>query len=314
MTSPNSTPTLSDDDARVFDTLAEDGLDLDSIESMTGDDRKRGEKLKNLFSLLEHYPVEDASEDLVNATLARVNRAEEERDQRLQIQTASGLSNQLSGRRLKFPDLFATAAMMLLAVGVIWPVMNHARQSRMTALDHDNMTEVHDGMTSYASANNGATPMQSVAQASILPDPFNWMGSDAGKHNEAIRKACDGYAQTNDFHQPEGSLKSDPYSFQLWQDGDQSIGSDQPMVSNTNPLPLMNGPSGSLILAEALKNSRSHAGAGQNVLFGDGHVEMFQVSEINGDRLWDPGSTSEGTIIGILRGEMPNDQTIFLIH
>ena len=314
MTSPNLPRTLSDDDARVFDTLAEDGLDLDSIDSMTGDDRKRAEKIKNLLCLLDEYPVEDASEDLLNATLARVNRAEEERNQRLQIQTASELSNQLSGRRLRFPDLFATAAMLLLAVGVIWPVMNHARQTRMTVLDHDNMTEVHDGMSTFASANNGATPMQSVAQASLIPDPFNWMGADAGKHNEAIRKACDGHTLPNDFHQPEGSLHSDPYSFQLWQDGDQPISSDKPMASNTNPLPLMIGAQGDLHQSEALQNSRSHHGAGQNILFGDGHVEMVEISEIDEDRLWDPGTTSEGMVIRILRGEMSGDQAIFLIH
>ena len=314
MTSPNPHRSLSDDDARVFDTLAEDGLDLDSIAAMNGDDRKRAEKIGSLLSLLEDYPVEDASEDLVNATLTRVNRAEEQRSERLQIQNAQELSNALSGRRLRFPDLFATAAMLLLAVGVIWPVMNHTRQTRMVALDHDNMTEVHDGLSSYASANNGVTPMQSVAQAGLLPDPFNWLGSDAGKHNEAIRKACDSHNENDDFHQPEGSLKSDPYSFQLWHGDSKPMNADEPIVSNTNPLPLMSGSDGAMHHSEALQNSRSHRGMGQNVLFGDGHVEMIEISEITGDRLWDPGTTSEGMVIGILRGELSGEDTIFLIH
>jgi hypothetical protein len=313
MTRQNRLQTLSKEDARVLDALVENGgLNSEDIEALEGDDRQRGKKIAGLLSLLDDYPVEDASDELVNATLARVNRAEDARTERLNLQATRELNEQLSGKRWRFPDLFATAAMLLLAVGVIWPVVNHARQSRMIALDHDNLRESHEGIASYSSGNNGMTPMQSVA--GLLPDPFDWMGSHAGLHNQKVREACGDRLQLNDFHNPGGSLQSQPYSFQVWQPGQDLLNAEQPIASNTNPLPAMSSNTIPMREQDARRNTLDHDGLGQNVLFGDGRVQMMEISEINGDRIWDPGSSAQGQIIAILRGEIDGDVSIFLIH
>ena len=313
MTRQNRLQTLSKEDARVLDALVENGgLNSEDIEALEGDDRERGKKIAGLLSLLDDYPVEDASDELVNATLARVNRAEDARTERLNLQATRELNEQLSGKRWRFPDLFATAAMLLLAVGVIWPVVNHARQSRMIALDHDNLRESHEGIASYSSGNNGMTPMQSVA--GLLPDPFDWMGSHAGLHNQKVREACGDRLQSNDFHNPGGSLESQPYSFQVWQPGQDLLNAEQPIASNTNPLPAMSSNTIPMREQDARTNTLDHDGLGQNVLFGDGRVQMMEISEINGDRIWDPGSSAQGQIIAILRGEIDGDVSIFLIH
>jgi prepilin-type processing-associated H-X9-DG protein len=313
MTRQNRLQTLSKEDARVLDALVENGgLDRDDIEGLEGDDRERGKKIAGLLALLDAYPVEDASDELVNATIARVNRSEDARSERMNLQASRELNDQLSGKRWRFPDLFATAAMLLLTVGVIWPVVNHARQSRMIALDHDNLSESHEGITSYAAGNNGMTPMQSVA--GLLPDPFDWMGSHAGLHNQMIRETCGDRLQQNDFHNPGGSLEQHPYSFQVWQEGQDLLTAEQPIASNTNPLPAMASSMIPMREADARTNTLDHDGLGQNVLFGDGHVQMVEISEINGDRIWDPGTSSQGQIIAILRGEIDGDVSIFLIH
>ena len=65
---------------------------------------------------------------------------------------------------------------------------------------------------------------------------------------------------------------------------------------------------------DARTNTLDHDGLGQNVLFGDGRVQMMEISEINGDRIWDPGTSAQGQIIAILRGEIDGDVSIFLIH
>ena len=196
MTSSKSPRPLSDDDARVLDQLAEEGFDPARIESLSDADRPRGEAINNLLGLLDQYPVEDASDELIDATLARVNRAEEERNERMNFGVASANAGQLSGRRWRFPDLFATAALILIAVGVIWPVANTLQKSRGVAQDHSNLVENHEGLSTFASANNGVTPMQAVA--SVIPDPFDWMGSHTGEHNAKIREACADHASDDD--------------------------------------------------------------------------------------------------------------------
>jgi len=312
MTSSKSPRTLSEDDARVLDQLAENGFDSANIESLDAQDRPRGEAINNLFSLLERYPVEDASDELIDATLARVNRAEEERSDRMNFGVAAANTGQLSGRRWRFPDLFATAALILIAVGVIWPVSNSLRKSRAVAQDHDNLVENHAGMSTYASENNGATPMQ--AAASLLPDPFEWMGGHAGQHNAKIREACGSYARPDDFHQPGGDPSSDAYSFQVWSPGDDLLASNRVIASNANPLPALQGAPSPLTASEAVQNSRSHSGRGQNVLYGDGRVDLLETSEVDGDRIWDPGSTDGGQIIQIIRGGDRGEDLIFLIQ
>lgn len=313
MTSDNTQKRLSENDARVFDQLAEDGFDAARRDSLQGEDRERADAICKLLSTLDDYPVEDASDDLVAATLTRVRRAEDERDERMNIQTAMNNSEQLSGRRWRFPDLFATAAMLLLAVGVIWPIANSFRQNRMVALDSSNLTENGTVMASYANDNNGSTPMESAA--SILPDPFDWLHADhAGKYNQAIQGHCADYGNPDDFYRPETSLEAHPYSFQVWSPttGELMV-EGRPIASNTNPLPGLN--TGEPIhVDEANRASMSHAGLGQNVLYGDGSVAMLDDHAIEGDRLWDPGADDSGVIIRIIKNQDYGKDVIFLIH
>lgn len=104
---------LSDADAEAVDGLFEHGLD----ESQDPDD-DRANAVRELLSILEDYPVEPASEELVDATLARVARDESERRERFSIDAGRGTP----GRGIRLPDFFAVAASMLLAVGIGWPL------------------------------------------------------------------------------------------------------------------------------------------------------------------------------------------------
>ena len=172
--------------------------------------------------------------------------------------------------------------------------MNHARQSRLLALDHDNMRETHEGLTGFAAANSGLSPME--VTAGLLPDPFDWISSDEGLHNRLIREQCDAHAEENDFHRPGGTIESNPYSFQVWQAGIDLNSADQPIASNTNPVCGLGRPSAPLEITESMRNSNCHDRLVQNVLFGDGHVETLGECVIDGDRIWDPGTTDKGYV------------------
>ena len=78
---------LSQEDCRVLDVLAEHGFDASRIDSLAPEDRSRGKAITDLLGKLEQYPVEDASPELVDATLARIQREEDERPERMRIDT-----------------------------------------------------------------------------------------------------------------------------------------------------------------------------------------------------------------------------------
>ena len=304
---------LSAEDCRVLDTLAEGGFDASLLESLSEGDRDRGKAIVSLLGTLDQYPVEDASPELIDATLARIQREEDERPRRMKIETHLEERREraeLGGRRWRFPDLFATAAIVLIAVAVMWPITNTVRQHRMIDLDSANLGENGQAMALYANAHKGASPMQ--ATASVLPDPFDWMNRDQGTYTETVKQQLTPYASNqNDFHRPESTSTDHQYSYQYWQPGDTLLLEGRVVAANANPL---SGNTGRITASDALQNADCHGGRGQNVLFGDGSVEWLETSEIDGDRLWDPGTDENGHIVSIITGGSRNQDVIFLVH
>ena len=310
---PPPSKELSPEDCRVLDLLAEGGFDPSLLDELTDEDRPRGEAISSLLSTLDQYPVEDASTELVDATMARIQREEDERPRRMQIEThlQDRQERALGGGRWRFPDLFATAAVVLIAVAVMWPITNTVRERRMIDLDSANLGENGRAMALYAGANNGASPMQ--ATASILPDPFDWMGKHKGDYSTGIHEKMDSYASNhNDFRRPESAPGTNQYSYQHWQPGDSLMVEGRVVAANTSPLG--SGSAASLTESEALMNSASHGGRGQNVLFGDGSVQWVDTPHIDSDRLWDPGTDENGQVINLIIQGNRGQDVIFLIH
>ena len=304
---------LSAEDCRVLDTLAEGGFDPSLLESLSEGDQDRGNAIVALLGTLDQYPVEDASSELIDATMARIQREEDERPRRMKIETHLEERREraaLGGRRWRFPDLFATAAIVLIAVAVMWPITNTVRQHRMIDLDSANLGENGQAMALYANAHNGSSPMQ--ATASILPDPFDWMNRDKGSYTKNVNEQLTPYASNqNDFHRPESLPGDHQYSYQYWQPGDTLLIEGRVVAANANPL---SGNSTQMTASEARQNATCHGGRGQNLLFGDGHVEWLESSEIDGDRLWDPGTDENGHIVSIITGGSRDQDIIFLVH
>ena len=187
---PRPSKELSPEDCRVLDLLAEGGFDPAGLDDLDEADRARGEAITTLLGTLNQYPVEDASPELVDATLARIQREEDQRPQRMNIEKHLEARNDraLGGRRWRFPDLFATAAVVLIAVAVMWPITNTVHQRRMVDLDSANMSENGRAMALYAGANNGSSPMQATWSCLSV--------SDAGDRQPLARPLrLDGRAQ-----------------------------------------------------------------------------------------------------------------------
>ena len=100
---------LNPDDQRLLDALVESGFDPQVLESLSAEDRSRVGAILNLFELLEDYPVEDADDSLVNATLARIDQYELRANARASVDSAL---QSASRRGFRLPDLISLDAVL----------------------------------------------------------------------------------------------------------------------------------------------------------------------------------------------------------
>ena len=140
---------LSEADAEAIDQLFEHGLEE------SNPDGPREQAALDLFAVLESYPTEQASDELVNATLARVNREETERASRFSIANAPGFN----GRQIRLPDFFAVAAALFLAFGIGWPLYQVINRQNDIHHSQARLGEYGAGIVSFAGENNGNLPL-----------------------------------------------------------------------------------------------------------------------------------------------------------
>ena len=65
---------LTPNDQRILDDLIEASFDIEAMEPLSDAERQRAVALCALFGLRNDYPVEDADDTLLHATLARRHR------------------------------------------------------------------------------------------------------------------------------------------------------------------------------------------------------------------------------------------------
>ncbi|MHC5005808.1 MAG: hypothetical protein ACYTGF_00435 [Planctomycetota bacterium] len=165
---------LCPQDQRLLDTLVDCGFDREAMEALTPDDQRRVDSLVSLFELLDDYPVEDADESLVHATLARVDRCEEQRASRMAISEAAE-ANELPARsRIRMPDFVSIAAVILIGASIVWPLTSYLNRRSIDTGCANNMRRMGLAFDQYASDFDGAMP---IAQAGMFS---NW---NTTRHN-----------------------------------------------------------------------------------------------------------------------------------
>ena len=269
---------LSADDARLLDELVECGFDPAALGQLTGQDRARAAKLTSLLSLLNDYPVEDADDTLVHATLARIQRHEDQRADRLRMETSTAARG---FRMPRMPDFVSVAAILLIATGIGWPVLSQVKNRSLDTQCSNNMRALAAAFTSYASEHEGAMPMAVAgfpgASWDRVPNMLNLEPLTDG-----------GYCELNHLNCPGDHLKRFSYSYQHQSPGTRAtwgIGPRSAALSDRNPIidALRRGRT-----VSPLSMSNNHASRGQNVLFQDGSVEWLTLPTIGSDNIWLP--------------------------
>jgi hypothetical protein len=172
MTHEHGTPlSLSPDDQRLLDALVECNFDPEALEALTGDEQRRINTLVSLFELLEDYPVEDADESLVHATLARVDRHEEQAAARMVFDSAA--ESRPIGRRFRMPDLISVAAIILIGVSIVWPVTAHLQRRSIDNGCANNLRRMALAFDQYSSDNGGMMPARAGLLSAWSPTRHN---------------------------------------------------------------------------------------------------------------------------------------------
>ena len=131
----NNPASLTPADAAAFDRLASQGFDAELLSSLSGDEQQRGEATASLLGLLEHYPADELSDEdqqtLVDATMARIRRGEDDRRDRMQMDNNPVMLGR--GLRFRIAEGLAVAAVIAMATAALWSFGTTARDRAMSA-------------------------------------------------------------------------------------------------------------------------------------------------------------------------------------
>ena len=145
---------LSEADKTAVDRLFEDGLDhLNQADAGDLDDRENA--VLQVLSNLEQYPAESSSDELVDATLAGIDRYEAGRENRFSISADQGTT----GRSIRLPDFFATAAALFLAVGIGVPLFESIQSNERITMSQHRLGTVGSAIAGFSIDQGGALPL-----------------------------------------------------------------------------------------------------------------------------------------------------------
>jgi hypothetical protein len=300
-------PELSPNDKRLVDALVDGQYDRASLGDFTDAERQRVDALMNLFGLLRDYPVDDPDETLIHATLARIDRHENARVERMAIATAEESSMAKRPRiGFRMPDLIAVAASLLLVASVAVPVIHSMRQRSIDLNCANNLRLLGYGFGHYAADNRGFLPtVQSAAVGGTWEHFSNAVNLGPllqGQYCSHGHLRCPGNHDNLEMS----------YSYQ-WQQSDKpsTWGGERVTVVIGDRNPVMDAARRGRIIP-ALTMSPDHGGKGQNVLTTDGAAIWVDGEPVIGgsDNIWLPHGMQQ-----LVPGALPRDRwDVFLGH
>jgi len=266
-------PQLSPADADAVDLLIEHGFDPVRAASARPELTERIQAAARLFGRLDQAPVEAPDASLVDATLARISRAEDERTERMRLKPQGPVARPFV--RGRWREIVAAACVVLVAASILLPMLSQIRDINGRSACAANLGALASALDTY----HGDFRAMPIA-AGFAPDLSgirSWNDYSGARHLAVLADSgyCDpacvrcgnaeaggGYAMQA--HSPKAAW--------AWRGGARI-----PIVSDRNPvlhLTRLGRPIGTLTL-----NSEEHGGEGQNMLFTDGSVE-FTISPV----------------------------------
>ncbi len=293
-------------DGYVEDGLSEaDAGALDQLIASGWKAPREASGVAGLLSLLEanETPTPQQRSALIDATLARVQQTIDTQRGRLRLglEPAEGISRP----RIRLADIGAIAAMILVAFGVLSPIVTGSRESAREQICSANLARAGVGFSLFGADNDDRLPharRTADTRSSALPW---WNVGQAPSHSANLYVLVrNGYVMISDLACPGNPAApvnlTDPaatdwksfdevsYSYQLFGHTPPRLSADTRMVLLTDKSPVVararRGES-----FNALAPSHSHAGRGQHVLFSDSSLQFLNTPTLpSGDNIWTP--------------------------
>ena len=258
--------------------------------------RERAARHEALADMVSEGPAPAMSADLVDKLMTRVAATPAE--------PAESAQPEIVGR-IRLADLMSIAAVLVVGVSVIWPMLTSMRDAHYRTISSARMAAAGNGMAAYA-ASYGALPQ---ASASLAGDPWWEVGQNPEHSNSAnlFTLARDGFVELAQLASPTNpvaptavkakgardwrSLEEVSYSYRNMFGGGNdpyALTTASALLADRSPI-VPRSRRGEAARADA--NSMNFAGRGQHVLFGDGSVVWLTSPVLdNGDNIWLPGS------------------------
>lgn len=259
--------TLGQPDQAAVDLLIEHGFDLAEAARARPDLADRVRAAHAFFTKLDAYPAEPPDAALVDATLARIDRAEDERSERMTVPAATAPR---VGRG-RWTDFIAVACVAVLVLSVGLPLLHQFRERSAIAGCASNLGQLHAALHNYYNDFN-SRPFAAGLGAD-LSRLASWSNYDNSKHLDVLHQSqycapncvhCANDSECAGYASQVPSRHSDP----LW-----AAHASLPLVADRNPLVFQTAFGGRLRVP-TVENSPDHARRGQNVLYGDGAVRF----------------------------------------
>ena len=269
-------PHLCKADTEMLDRLVDVGFDIDELEDLSSEDRQRARGVLQLMGLLDSYPVENADDVLVDATLARIDQYEARRGANLRIETHQVDASD-RGFRFRLPDFIAVAAVILIGAAIIIPIMQGRRAANIDSQCANNLAMVGHGLSNFAGDNNGRLPTTSVASLG------SFFGGATPDRLDLSQLEEQGYCEEHHLLCPGHGGEGGGFSTQTQTD-DRWNTPGLVLVGDRNPVldAVLSGTS-----FDTMTQSRNHRGDVQILLRIDGSTLPLRDRPIlSGDNIW----------------------------
>lgn len=268
-------------DAEMLDRLVDVGFELNQLEYLSPEETQRAKSILAMLGLIDAYPVEDASDTLIDATLARIDQYESQRAARMHIST-SEIEPSSRGFKIRMPDLISVAAMILIAASVFLMISQGAREQSIQQECASNIAMIGHGLVNYGHQHNASTP---TTQAASLGSFF---GGTTPERIDPQVLVDEGYCKHNHLNCPGHSGESGGFSYHTQTtDSWNNLQSKRIVffvIADRNPIlnDLLSGGN-----PDPLTPSGNHGALGQNLLRDDVSTPIpAPAPVIGGDMIW----------------------------
>lgn len=276
--------TLSAQDGQALDALLDLRRQGLTDGPMPAGIRERVPGVNQVLGLLDHASDEAVPTDLSQRTMQAIEHDRQSRQQRTTLSTMAIASDHAGSIGIR--QIATTAALLILAVSILLPMLNKAQRDAEIAQCNINLAGLGSDLQQVAFDNKGATHRAARPEDNVFNPlaKFARTGVDGSRlpANEAgfFVLLDEQRVASKHLSCPTGS-KDDPAA--LYNGQNPAAGGPfrvffkpRPIFADTNPLYKVT-PKGLVRQSDlpSLSRSLNHNGAGQNVLISDGSVQWM---------------------------------------